>query len=154
VPAWRTAAAATIAAELGTTDTSWIEWNEAMPAAGADLQRVILSAVGHAASADRVDVLRQLASGLAPGAVAVVIDHNRPRRLLSALAAVVGAPRLPGASPVGRWRRLAHPTARELQAAGFDVERLRFVAGERVQIVMATVAPPRAGGSTRGSDRS
>jgi hypothetical protein len=102
---------------------------------------VILSAVGHpAADEERRRVLREVAEGLAGEGGVVVVDHNRPRRLVDALAAVAGAPSVPGWSPAARWRRLAYPTARAVQGAGFRVERLRLVAGERVQIVVATRA--------------
>jgi hypothetical protein len=49
----------------------------------------------------------------------------------------VAAPRPAGVTPAIRWRRLAYPTAREIRAAGFVIERLRLAAGERVQVVWA-----------------
>jgi hypothetical protein len=139
VPAWRREAEVLVAAELGASDVRWVEWGDLAPSAGTALPRIVLSAVGHAAPADeRARVFRDLALAVVAGGVAVVVDHNRPRRLPAALVALVGAPWVPGASPAARWRRLAHPTAREVQAAGFRVERMRFVAGERVQVVVAT----------------
>jgi SAM-dependent methyltransferase len=78
---------------------------------------------------------------LGPGGRLVLVDHNRPRRRWPALLAVVRAPAPPGPSPAARWRRLAHPAAREAQAAGFVVDALRLAAGERVQVVSARPRP-------------
>ncbi len=86
---------------------------------------------------EREVILGQAAHALAFGGRLVVIDHNRPRRRAAALLAVVAAPLVPGATPAARWRRLAYPVAREVALAGFTVESLRLVAGERVQIVFA-----------------
>jgi hypothetical protein len=124
------------------SDAPWIEWGDAVPRPDDGLRWVIVSAVGHPAPAEeRHAVLRDVVLGLAGNGGVVVVDHNRPRRLFAALAAVVGTPRVPGWSPGRRWRRLAHPTARAVQGAGLRVDRLRLVAGERVQIVVATRAP-------------
>jgi hypothetical protein len=138
VPAWRREAAAVIAGELGPLDAPWVEWGERLPT---ERSPIVLSLVGHRAPAsERSAGLHALAAGLTPAGVAVVVDHNRPRRILAALGALVRWPWVPGSSPLARWRRLAYPTAREVQAAGLRVERLRLVAGERVQIVIATRA--------------
>jgi len=69
---------------------------------------------------------------LSPGAPLVLIDHNRPRQWWRRpLAALLLAAR--GLPPV----RGRYPAARELDAAGFRVERLCLAAGERVQVVLA-----------------
>jgi hypothetical protein len=126
MPAWRREVEAVIARELG-------------PAAP---RAVTVSFVGRTPSADaRRATIADAARGLAADATLIVVDHNRPRRRIAALAALVRMPRLPGGAPSARWRRQAHPTARELQAAGFRVERLRLVAGERVQVVFARKRP-------------
>ena len=141
MPLWRREAEAVIAATLGRADACWIEWTQALPADGSRLPRLVLSLVGHTPpSADRIRMLGAIGGMLAPGSTLVVVDHNRPRRASAAVAAVLGAPRVPGASPATRWRRLAYPTAREVQGAGFRVDRLRFAAGERLQLVFARLA--------------
>ena len=86
---------------------------------------------------ERHRVFGALAAALVPERVLIVADHNRPRRMVDALRAIVARPLVPGSTPSERWQRLARPTAREVQAAGFRVERLRLVAGERVQIVVS-----------------
>jgi len=88
-------------------------------------------------AAMRAALFAEAARVCAPDGVLVAVDHNRPRRPAAALLAFVAPPQPPGATPGSRWRRLAYPTAREAQAAGFTVERLRLAAGERVQIVWA-----------------
>jgi hypothetical protein len=85
----------------------------------------------------RAALFAELARVCAPDGVLVAVDHNRPRRRSAALLALVVAPHPAGSSPASRWRRLAYPTARDAQAAGFTVERLRLAAGERVQVVWA-----------------
>jgi hypothetical protein len=88
--------------------------------------------------AERQRILAEARTHLVSGGTLVVVDHNRPRCFLPAVAAAAGMPPSPpGRSPRGRWRRLAYPTAREVQATGFVVEALRLAAGERVQIVFA-----------------
>jgi SAM-dependent methyltransferase len=82
-------------------------------------------------------LLAELARVLAPAGTLVVVDHNRPRRRLAAIAAVAMSPRPPGATPAAAWRRLGYPVAREAHAAGFVVDRLRLAAGERVQVISA-----------------
>ncbi len=110
----------------------------ALPLPDRAIAALTLSFLGErGAAAMRAALLAEVARICAPGAVVVVIDHNRPRRRLAALLAVTAAPRPAGATPAARWRRLAYPTARELRAAGFVVERLRLAAGERVQVVWA-----------------
>ncbi len=136
MPSWRREAAAVIAREVGPLADPWLECGDAMPTGRS---RVVVSMIGHQAPPSRRSaVMRDLARGIDPGGVAVVVDHNRPRRLAAALGALVAPPWVPGVTPDARWRRLAQPTARDLQAAGFRVDRLRLVAGERVQIVIAT----------------
>lgn len=142
MPAWRREAEALITDLCGPARVPWLEWDAA--SSGPDVARssVVVSAVGHAApAADRTRVLAALAARLPPDGFVIVVDHNRPRRRSEALRALVGAPWAPGWSPVARWRRLAHPTARAVQAAGLRVECLRLVAGERVQVVVARRAP-------------
>lgn len=69
---------------------------------------------------------------LSPDAPLVLVDHNQPRqwwrRPLAALVLVARG------LPPSRGR---YPAARELDAAGFRVERLELAAGERVQVVRA-----------------
>ncbi len=79
----------------------------------------------------------ELARVLAPAGTLLVVDHNRPRWRLAAIAAVAMSPRPPGATPAAAGRRLAYPVAREAHAAGFVVDRLRLAAGERVQVISA-----------------
>lgn len=140
VPGWRREAQACIAREVGDADASWVEWRAALaPHPTAPQRPLVLSAVGRTLPPeDRASALRNLVGALPPGSVVVVVDHNRPRRRGAALGAIGRSPWVPGWSPAARWRRLAYPTARELQDAGFRVERLRLVAGERVQIVVST----------------
>jgi hypothetical protein len=134
--AWRRETEALLAELLGGFDLAWTDWDTPPPGGSA---ATAVSLVGLDPShEDRHRVFLALAAALAPASVLIVVDHNRPRRMAAALAALAAAPAVPGASPVRRWRRLARPTAREVQAAGFRVERLRFVAGERVQVVIAT----------------
>ena len=76
--------------------------------------------------------LAPLAARLQAGAVLVVVDHNQPRtwwrRALGMLVLVAR-----GFPPM----RARYPTAREIAARGFVVERLRLLDGERVQLVRA-----------------
>ncbi|MEO6025569.1 MAG: hypothetical protein ABIR79_01705 [Candidatus Binatia bacterium] len=121
---------------------TWHEWGDPwLDAPPAPV--VAVSLVGHAPSADeRRVVLARLHTQTAPQTLLIVADHNRPRRRSTAFGALLGAPRVPGWSLGARWRRLAEPTAREVQAAGFRVLHLALVAGERVQLVMARRAGP------------
>jgi hypothetical protein len=69
---------------------------------------------------------------LVAGAPLVLVDHNQPRQwwrrpLAAALLVARGLPPARG----------RYPAARELDAAGFRVVRLRLMAGERVQLVLA-----------------
>ena len=122
MPAWRRDVEDLVARELG-------------PSAA---RAVTVSFVGQPASADaRRSALADAVRALAADETLVVVDHNRPRSHLAALAALVRAPWIPGIAPAARWRRQGHWTARELQDAGFRVERLRLAAGERVQVVFA-----------------
>jgi len=139
VPSWRREADALIADELGVEPGPWIPWGQTWPSTDTPYTVLVVWMVGRRApSEERGRVLAELASRFAPKGRLIVVDHNRPRRLPAALAALAGPPWVPGWSPAGRWHRLAHPTAREVQAAGFRVDRLRLVAGERVQVVVAT----------------
>jgi len=99
---------------------------------------LVLSFLGDASDARRrAAVAAEVARVTAPGATIVAVDHNRPRQLVAALGALVRAPRPPRWLPLGAWRRLAYPTARELRAAGLTVERLRFAGDERIQVISA-----------------
>ena len=107
----------------------------ALPFADASVGWLVLSFLGDAsAGRRRAAVLADVARVTTRSATIVVVDHNRPRRLLDALVAVVRQPRPP---LVRAWHRLAYPTARELRAAGFVVDRLRLAMGERIQVVVA-----------------
>lgn len=137
MPAWRREAEGLIAGLLGQAGVPWIEWRD-VPSADASRSHLVLSLVGYAApDAERERLFAALATRIAPSRVLIVIDHNRPRRFAAALRALVGTPWLPGWSPAARWQRLAAPTARLVQAAGFRVEQLRLAADERIQIVAA-----------------
>ena len=73
-----------------------------------------------------------LAARLASGAPVVVVDHNQPRTLARrAIGVLALAAR--GLSP----KRARYPVAREVNAHGFTIERLRLEDGERVQLVLA-----------------
>ena len=138
MPFWRREAEGLIAEALGVATTSWVAFGEALPEPGAALPHLVFTLVGHAPpAAERVRVLGRLGDALAPRGTLVAVDHNRPRGRWQALGAFLGAPRVPG-GPTTRWRRLAYPTAREVQQAGFRVDRLLLAAGERVQIVIAS----------------
>ena len=158
MPHWRREAEEVVTREIGGA-VRWTDWEEAL-APPVPPSPMVLNAVGRAIGTDeRLRVLTALAAGFSPGERFAVVDHNRPRRLIAAVAAVLGPPAVPGRSLGARWRRLADPTARALQAAGFRVERLRLAAGERVQVVIATrtrVAAPDVQGSTTvdGTQRS
>jgi hypothetical protein len=105
---------------------------------GGGLASLLVRFVGQPARpAEREVTLAQAARALAFGGRLVVVDHNRPRRRIAALLALVAPPLVPGATPKARWCRLAYPVAREIGFAGFTIESLRLVASERVQIVFA-----------------
>ena len=138
MPSWRREADALIADELGVEPVRWIPWG-APPPTELPYAALVVAMVGRApASEERAAALAALAPRFAPAGRLIVVDHNRPRHWAAALAALARTPWVPGWSPAARWGRLAHPTAREVQTAGFRVDRLRLVAGERVQIVIAT----------------
>ncbi len=134
---WRREAEQVIAALALPAPPSWHEWGDPV-LDSATSSVVAVSLVGHVPSAEeRRVVLARLHAQAAPQTLLIVADHNRPRRRSRAFAALLGAPRVPGWSPSARWQRLAEPTARAVQAAGFRVLHLALVAGERVQLVMA-----------------
>jgi hypothetical protein len=138
VSGWRREAEAVIADTLGRR-ACWVELGDTVPTERPPATVIVLSLVGHAASeAARARAWRELAGAVVTGEAVAVVDHNRPRRPWAAIGALIAAPGVPGLWPQARWRRLARPTARELQRAGLVVEALRFAAGERVQIVFAT----------------
>lgn len=136
---WERAAMALIVEALGGPPAARIAADcAALPSRSGGLESLVVSFVGQAPRpAEREALLAGARQALAPGGRLVLIDHNRPRRLPAALVALVRRPRVPGATPRARWRRLAHPVAREAARAGFAIEALRFVAGERVQVVLA-----------------
>jgi SAM-dependent methyltransferase len=114
-------------------------WRVALAAAGwtvADdgvVPAAVLSFLGEAGdAAARRAALAAVARRLPPSGRLVVVDHNRPRR---AFGRLWGVPAL--------WRRglraarARYPTAREVAASGFVVERLVLPARERVQLVLA-----------------
>jgi hypothetical protein len=134
--AWRREVAELIAGEVGDAPVVWLDDDAA--AAPSAVAVLVLSWVGRAPTEPACSAaLARAEASLAAEGTLVVVDHNRPRRLAAALTAVLRSPGVPGATPATRWRRLAHPTARAVQAAGFRVERLRLAAGERVQVVFA-----------------
>jgi hypothetical protein len=84
--------------------------------------------------------LNALTTRLPAGAPIVVVDHNRPRRLLARFAnALLLLAR--ATSPA----RAAYPTARELHQHAFAVRCLRLAAGERIQLVAGHRANPPSG---------
>ena len=97
-----------------------------------------LSFLGSSATiVERQTALAAAQATLAPDGVLIVIDHNRPRQRVAALAAPARSPRVPGATLAARWRRLSYLVARETRDAGFKITALRLAAGERVQVVLA-----------------
>lgn len=93
----------------------------------------VVSFLGRAARPhERQTLLAGLRGLLPPGAPLVLLDHNRPRRWPRRALAALGL--LAAGLPP---RRARYPAARELQALGFPVVRLRLAAGERVQLVLA-----------------
>ncbi|HEY2386697.1 MAG TPA: hypothetical protein VGK30_07025 [Candidatus Binatia bacterium] len=120
-----------------------------LPLADGSVAALTLWLLGeHGVAATRAALLAEAARVCAPDGILVAVDHNRPRRRGAALLALATAPHPPGATPASRWRRLAHPTAREIHAAGFTIERLRLAAGERVQVVWARRARLRTAPTT------
>jgi hypothetical protein len=93
----------------------------------------VVSFVGARTPAElRRRTLEAVGARLGAGAPLVLVDHNQPRQwwrrpLAALLLALRGL-------PPSRGR---YPAARELDAAGFRVERLELAAGERVQAVLA-----------------
>jgi hypothetical protein len=95
----------------------------------------IVSFVGAVADpVARRTLLERLRHALPAGAPVVVADHNQPRRVVARVVGCIVL-LLRGLPPV----RARYPTARELAALGFVVERLRLADGERVQLVVARV---------------
>ncbi len=111
-----------------------------LPYGDATQPAVLVSFVGVGPSgADRRHLLAETRRTLALGGQLLLLDHNRPRRWLAAMGALVVAPVPPGATPGARWRRLGYTTAREAQGQGFTVQALRLAGRERVQLVIARV---------------
>jgi hypothetical protein len=90
--------------------------------------------VGDAASIDeRRERLRRLGERLPAGAPLLAVDHNQPRAWWRrCIGHAVLAAR--GFAP-SRGRR---SVALDIHDVGFRVERLRLVAGERIQLVVAS----------------
>ncbi|HXJ32499.1 MAG TPA: hypothetical protein VMS22_00545 [Candidatus Eisenbacteria bacterium] len=106
-----------------------------LPAArdGEAAAAAICSFLGEPAdAAARGRCLDAIAARLVPGAPLVVVDHNQPRAWWPRVLACVPLA-LRGLGP----SRARHPVAREVRDHGFTIERLRFAAGERVQLVLA-----------------
>lgn len=105
----------------------------AVAADGAPAVAAVCAFVGERADpAARGARLQALAARLPRGAPLVVVDHNRPRRRLARLLGALGL--------LARGRRparAAYPTALELAPNAFAVDRLRFAARERLQLVVA-----------------
>lgn len=154
---WRRETEEIVARELGGANVPWVEWDASLPLGPVE-PPLVVNAVGHAIGADeRARVLASLAAVFPEGGTLVVVDHNRPRRIGAAVAALVARPFVPGSSPAARWRRLADPAARMVQTAGFRVERLRLAVSERVQVVVATrtrVAAAQGSTTVDGTQRS
>jgi hypothetical protein len=121
-PAWRQALAA----------AGW------SPPAGAEpVAAVVVTFLGEREDGTaRRERLAAAGARLRPGAPLLLVDHNQPRRWWR---------RVPGwvslavrGLPPARARVLA---ARQLDAAGFQVDCLRLAAGERVQLVLARREP-------------
>jgi len=83
-------------------------------------------------AAERTATLRTVLDRLPEDGRLVAVDHNQPRRAMARLGAVPALWR--HGLPASRAR---YPTAREIASHGFVVERLRLVARERAQIVVA-----------------
>jgi hypothetical protein len=96
----------------------------------------LVSFVGARTSPElRRRTLEALRGRLPVGSPLVLLDHNQPRQWWRRpLAAVLLLAR--GLPP----SRARYPAARELDGAGFRVERLRLTSGERVQLVLASAA--------------
>jgi SAM-dependent methyltransferase len=120
------------------TASAMVPLDGALGFADATLAAVVVRFVGASPPAPaRRALLAEVRRVLAPGGMVCGLDHNRPRRRAAAWRAVAAPPAPRGRTPWARWRRLAYPTARELQTAGLVVETLRFAARERVQLVLA-----------------
>ena len=90
-----------------------------------------------AGPAARQALLAAVRDRLPASAPLVLLDHGQPRALWRrALGAAVLA--LRGLGPA----RARYPSARELAALGFVVDRLCLASGERVQIILARRRPP------------
>ncbi len=109
-----------------------------LPFADGSARYLVLSFLGDASDARRrAAIITEVARVATPGASIVVVDHNRPRHPAAAIVALVRSPRPAGWQPIAAWQRLAYPSARELRAAGFAVDRLRLAADERLQVISA-----------------
>ena len=93
--------------------------------------------------AERRGVLDGLHQSLPANAPLLLVDHNQPRTLLRRTLGWL-ALATAGLGP----SRARYPSARELAARGFTVDRLRLACGERVQLVLARRRP--ASGSEAG----
>jgi hypothetical protein len=107
-----------------------------VPSSGAPAAAICVFLDDRAAPEERRRRLAAVRARLVPGASLLAVDHNQPRtwwRRSIGWCALA----LRGHGPA-RGRR---PLAVEVQQAGFAIERLRFAAGERVQLVRARSAP-------------
>lgn len=136
-------AAALAAAEVRVVTAPTPDCGEGPLPAGVRPGAAVVSFVGRPARPpQRQALLAGLRRVLAAGGPVVLLDHNRPRRWLRRAVAALGL-LARGLPP----RRARYPAARELQALGFTVTRLRFAAGERIQLVLAQLPVP--GGDVR-----
>lgn len=104
----------------------------ALDAPAAPATAGVLSFLGDAApSAERQRCLATMRERLMAGGRLVLVDHNQPRTWGRRVVGILALAAL-GFGPA-RARRLA---ARELAAAGFGIESLHLVAGERVQLIV------------------
>ncbi len=105
-----------------------------LPVADGDLGLGVVWLLGvRGAAGPRRLLWQEMCRAVGVGGHLVVVDHNRPRRILPRITNLVCCV-VAGVHPVVRP---AYPVAREIQAHGFDVLWLRFACAERVQIVGA-----------------
>lgn len=86
--------------------------------------------------------LEAVVARLGAGGTLVVLDHNAPRGVLARALATV---HLATARPLlgAAASRLRRPAARELDALGLEVVRLRLLAGELFQAILARKPAPK-----------